>query len=144
MNFLLSDMPALLTAVTTVTGVPGAFINAIITSTTSNIYSLIEKIQATPPSDVTELISSLDIEVTLRVFELFLLEINKPTDSQKVCLQEIHSVILSIKEELEKIHFRMNYNSDLYFLSSIRSYRFTNCIIRLKIISPSLNEDGDY
>lgn len=103
-----------------------------ITSTISHVYDVLTKLSSLETNEgVIKQIEELDIKFLIQVFELFVNELKNLSESQKLCLDEIHSIILSIKDELNKINERIEYNKSLYVLVKFRSYRFQNCIKRL-------------
>jgi hypothetical protein len=68
---------------------------------------------------------------------LFLSELSKKYNPNKYdetycfCITSIQESIKEISDEMEKIHYRMQYNDNLWFGSSIRAYKFHNSKIRL-------------
>jgi hypothetical protein len=109
-----------------------------ITTTINGIYTINDVIKnntATGAKEVEQIMKELDIEVKLKIIQLFLNEL-KITDETsytiKYCIYEIKKIITSIETEIKTIHERLKYNNSLWFGVTIRSYKFHNCKIRIE------------
>lgn len=109
-----------------------------VTSAASGVYSVSSTIMqstAIGAEEVKQIIRDTDLEVKIKTAQLMLLELKINEDSPntiKYCIQSIRDAIKEIGEELDQIHFRMQYNSKLWFGSSVRAYRFHNNKARLQ------------
>jgi hypothetical protein len=109
-----------------------------VTSAASGVYSVSSTIMqstAIGAEEVKQIIRDTDLEVKIKTAQLMLLELKIKDDSPntiKYCIQSIRNSIKDIGEELDQIHFRMQYNSKLWFGTSVRAYRFHNNKIRLQ------------
>jgi hypothetical protein len=107
------------------------------TSTASSVCALILNIRKTTYNgtvDVKRIIKDTDVEVRVKTVQLLLQEIQLSESSPVTlhyCIQQIHIVIQEIADELERIYFRMRYNSNLWFGHPFRAYKFHNCKARL-------------
>lgn len=108
------------------------------TSATNNLYTLCSNISettSTKANDIKQIIKEHDLEVRIKMIQFLLYEINVNENSPctlNYCINSIRCAIKDISTELEKIQFRMQYNNNLWFGSSIRAYGFKNCKLRLK------------
>jgi hypothetical protein len=108
-----------------------------ITSTANGIYSLstnIKNATSIGAKEVKQIIKETDLEVNIKTIQFLLCEIKLTENSPytlQYCIQSIRDCIKDISEELEKIHYRMQYNDNLWYGQSLRSYKFHNCRERL-------------
>lgn len=106
-----------------------------VTGTTQNIYALIGRMTQSNMCDINKIIQETDLEMTIRVLECLVSEIKLDEKSPvtiNICLKGIHSAVKDIEGELEKIKYRLEYNKNIWVLSSFRSFKFQNCSSRLK------------
>jgi hypothetical protein len=109
-----------------------------LTSAINGIYTLrgnISNISSIGASNIKYMIKSTDLEFKLKSVQLLLFELkisDKTSYSVKYCITSIKETIDEIASELTKIHWRLQYNDNLWFGSRVRAYRFNNCIERLK------------
>ncbi len=108
-----------------------------IAGTTNGIYTMISNIArstANGSEEIRQIIRTTDLEVKVKTIQYMLQEIkideNSPHTLQ-YCIRSIRNAINEISHELEKIHYRMQYNDNLWVGSTFRSYRFHNSRIRL-------------
>lgn len=110
-----------------------------ITSAINGVYTLSGNISNSTnsgASQVKQMIKSTDLEFRLKAVQIMLFELKlteKTTYSVKYCVASIKEIIEEIATELTKIHYRLQYNDNIWFGSTIRAYGFHNCIERLKI-----------
>lgn len=108
------------------------------TNATNNLYTLctnISETTSTKANDLKHIIKENDLEVRIKIIQYLLCEINVNDNSPctlNYCIGSIKSAIKDISNELEKIHYRIQYNNNLWFGSSVRAYGFKNCKLRLK------------
>ena len=108
-----------------------------ITTTINGVHTIKETIKnntSTGATAVKQIIKESDVEVKLKTMYLFLCEIqitNKTPYTIIYCINEIKKLINDIKNELDVIKHRLHYNNNLWIGSTIRSYKFHNCKIRL-------------
>ena len=57
---------------------------------------------------------------------------NETPTSLYYCISKIYDAIKDISDELSKINYRIQYNHNLWFGSSLRAYGFKNCYNRLE------------
>lgn len=127
MNFLLGALGANLT-LGLISGVTSAA-NGVYTLTSNIISST-----ATGANEVRQIIKETDLEVKIRTVQFLLCEVKVNSDSPytlQYCVQCIKDVIKDISDELETIHYRMQYNDNIWLGSTVRAYRFHNCKARL-------------
>jgi hypothetical protein len=106
-----------------------------ITSTTNGIYSLADRLSKSEAEEVKHLIRESDMEMTVRVIQCIISEIQIDKYSPvtlNLCIKSIYQSIKEIESELEKIHYRLQYNDNLWVGKSVRGYGFQNCCKRLK------------
>jgi len=108
-----------------------------ITAASNGIYTLVNNISESTASgalEVKNIIKESDVEVKIKSVRYFLceLKVNENTPkSVQYCIQSIDESIKEIVKELEQIHYRMQYNSNLWFGSTVRSFKFHNSRARL-------------
>ncbi len=108
-----------------------------ITTTINGIYTINDVIKnntSTGAKEVEQIMKEIDIEVKLKIIQLFLNELNITDETSytiKYCVYEIKKIIGDIDTELNIIRERLKYNNKLWVGASIRSYKFHNCKIRL-------------
>jgi len=109
-----------------------------VTSTANGVFTLCSNIinnTTNGAAEVKAMIKDLDLAYKVKSAQYFLCELKISDQSPYTILysiQAIRDVIHEISEELEKIHYRLQYNDNLWFGSTIRCYRFHNCNDRLK------------
>jgi hypothetical protein len=81
-------------------------------------------------------LENTDIEATINVINLFIIEldnINSNTPSSLMqCIKNIHQTINDVEDELTKIKTRLEYNKSIKFFSYFRTYGFQNSMKRIK------------
>jgi hypothetical protein len=108
-----------------------------IASATNGVYSLagnIARSTANGANEVKQIIKESDLEVKVKTVQFLLCEIKIDEMSPYTllyCVESIKDAIQDIAEELEKIHYRMQYNNNLWIGLSFRAYKFHNCRTRL-------------
>jgi len=108
-----------------------------IAGTTNGIYTMISNIArstANGSDEIRQIIKDTDLEVKVKTIQYMLQEIKIDEASPhtlQYCVRSIRDAINEISQELEKIHYRMQYNDNLWVGATFRSYRFHNCRIRL-------------
>lgn len=110
-----------------------------IASSAGSILKLVTNITGSSTNGVIEIkkvIKDSDLEVKINTIQLLMREIKINKNSPYTILYCVHSIrnaIHEIDEELGTIFYRMQYNNNLWFGSSFRSYKFNNCKERLII-----------
>lgn len=103
-------------------------------TTMSNVYTLVCSLSK-QPSQVTELLHKSDIVNTIKVIEQYVKDLQSSdmfhSRTMTLCLESLNEVILQIKNELDRIQFKMKYNEKIWFLSSVRKYNFRSSCERL-------------
>lgn len=103
-----------------------------VTSAANGVYTLSSTILQSTSSGVEEvkqIIRETDLEVKIKTTQLMLCELKvneKSPNTVKYCIQAIRDAIKEIAEELDQIHYRMQYNSNLWIGSSVRAFKFHN------------------
>lgn len=117
-----------------------------ITTTINGVYTIKDVIKSnttTGSKEVEQIMKDIDIEVKLKIIQLFLSEL-KITDSTPntivYCMNEIKNIITDIEKELNIINERLQYNRCLWIGSSIRAYKFHNCKTRLENYFKNLDQ----
>jgi len=127
MNFVIGAIGANFT-LGLISGISGAV---------TSVYSLVSTIMqrtANGAEEIKDVIQKIDVESKIRTAQFLLCELSITEDTPYTvlyCVQEIDSAIKEIIDELDKIHYRMQYNNNLWVGSSVRSYKFQNCAKRL-------------
>lgn len=109
-----------------------------ITTTINGIYTIKDVISNTTTigsKEVEHIMKEIDIEVRLKIIQMFLNELKITNDTPNTiqyCIQEIKNIINEIDKELNIIRERLYYNSKLWIGLSVRSYKFHNCKKRLE------------
>jgi hypothetical protein len=125
MNILIGALGANLTI---------GFISSI-TSATTGICSVVDRIRQSSAVDIKRVIDELDIELTVKMIQCMISEINLDQHSPatlQVCLKGLIDCLKEITDELAKICYRLQYNESLWLGQSIRGYGFENCHARLR------------
>lgn len=128
MNFILAGIT---------TSVALSTISAV-TAASNGMYTLIGNVVKSTSTGATEiklLIQRNDLEMRIRMIQFILSELYIDDDSPyslRYCISKIYDAIKDISDELSKIHYRMQYNDNLWFGSSVRAYGFRNCQTRLE------------
>lgn len=117
-----------------------------ITTTINGVYTIKDVIKSnttTGSKEVEQIMKDIDIEVKLKIIQLFLSEL-KITDSTPntivYCMNEIKNIITDIEKELNIINERLQYNRCLWIGSAIRAYKFHNCKTRLENYFKNLDQ----
>lgn len=117
-----------------------------ITTTINGVYTIKDVIKSnttTGSKEVEQIMKDIDIEVKLKIIQLFLSEL-KITDSTPntivYCMNEIKNIIMDIEKELNIINERLRYNRCLWIGSAIRAYKFHNCKTRLENYFKNLDQ----
>lgn len=109
-----------------------------VTSSINGVYTLSSNIVNSTSSgakEIKQIIVETDLEVKINHVHMFLKELKLTSSTPyniQYYLHAINDAINDIAQELEKIHYRMQYNDNLWIGSSVRSYKFHNCKIRLQ------------
>lgn len=131
MNILLGALGANLTL-----GVIATVTSTI--KTANGVFTLSKNIVNSTTSganEVRQIIKDLDLEFKIKTTQYFLCELKISKDSPYTilyCIQAIRDAINDIAEELEKIHYRLQYNDNVWFGTTIRAYKFDNCKGRIQ------------
>jgi hypothetical protein len=125
-------------------GLDGALgcINAF-TNTTSNIYLLIKKFSTLPESQsVTEYIRETDLELKLKLLDCVVRSIDTRhnTEALELSIYSLKQCIAEMNSVLEDIDHRLQYNTSLWLIRSVRSYGFTDLYDKLKLHSQILDD----
>ncbi len=118
-----------------------------ITTISASIYNLIGHIKVTKNTHYTELIKMLDrtdIEATILLLQTIILDIsNLPHDKYfnnnkfiLIALNNVKEIITQIEQELHDIKEKINYNTNLYLMSNLRSY---DLLANLEIIENKIS-----
>jgi len=117
-----------------------------ITTTINGIYTIKDVINTTTTigsKEVEQIMKEIDIDVKLKIIQMFLNELKITDDTPNTilyCIQEIKKIINNIEKELNVIRERLHYNSKLWVGTSIRSYKFHNCKKRLELYFRNLDQ----
>ena len=120
-----------------------------VTTAVNGVYTLSSNIMhstASGANGVKHIIKETDLDVKVKTAQLMLCEltINESTPyTIRYTIQTIRDAIKDIGSELEKIYYRMQYNDNLWFGVTIRSYRFHNCGTRLHSLLKNLESRCD-
>ena len=108
-----------------------------VTSAANSMYTFCKTVSKSTSSGATEvrrIIKETDLEFKVKHAQSLLCELkiseNTP-HTLRQCVRAIHDSIKDISGELDKIHYRMQYNDNIWIAGSIRSYNFHNCKTRL-------------
>lgn len=127
MNFIIGAIGANLT-LSLISGITNAA-NGVYTLSSTILHSTANGAEA-----VKQIIRETDLEVKIKTTQLMLCELNineKSPNTVRYCVQAIRDSIKEIADELDQIHYRMQYNSNLWVGSTIRSFKFHNNKCRL-------------
>lgn len=108
-----------------------------ITSAVNGMYTFcgtIAKSTSSGAGEVRRIISETDLEFKVKHAQSLLCELKvdeKTPYTIQQCVKAIYEAIKDVSGELDKIHYRMQYNDSLWIGSRIRSYGFHNCRMRL-------------
>jgi hypothetical protein len=108
-----------------------------VASAASGVYTVSSSIMQSTSSGAEEIkqaIKDSDLVNKIRTSYSIVHEIvitDKTPNTVKLCINSIRDVIEEISEELGQIRYRMQYNSNLWIGSAVRSYKFHNNIKRL-------------
>lgn len=108
-----------------------------VTSAANGVYTLIGNIYQSTSSgsyEIKKLIRESDLENKVKAIQLLLNELTIDDNTPQTlifCLQTIKDSIKDITEELERIHYRITYNNNLWFSIPVRRFKFDNCKDRL-------------
>lgn len=108
-----------------------------VTSAANGVYTLSSTIlqsTASGAEEVKQIIRETDLEVKIKTTQLMLCELKineKSPNTVRYCVQAIRDAIKEIADELDQIHYRMQYNSNLWVGSSVRAFKFHNNKSRL-------------
>ena len=103
-----------------------------VTSAANGVYTLSSTILQSTSSGAEEvklIIRETDLEVKIKTTQLILCELKiseQSPNTVRYCVQAIRDAIKEIAEELDQIHYRMQYNSNLWVGSSVRAFKFHN------------------
>jgi hypothetical protein len=115
-----------------------------LTSTTSNIYSLIRKFHASEETpNITLYIKETDLEQKLQLLECIIksIDINRHhTDALSISINNLKHCISDMDAVLKETDKRLEYNKTVWVLKSIRNYGFTDMYEKLKLHSRTLDE----
>jgi hypothetical protein len=109
-----------------------------LSETVKSAYNLISTIMqrtSNGAEEIKQFIQKIDVENKIKTAQFLLHEIEITENTPNTimyCIQSIDEAIKEIVDELDKIYNRMQYNSNLWVGSSIRSYKFQNCMLRLQ------------
>ena len=104
-----------------------------ITTISKNVYNLLDLSKNTHTSELILLLERTDIKTTIMLLQSVLTELlenqNKIMNKSIVmAIDNVKEIIQLIETELTDIHKKIEYNSTLYIMSSMRSY---DCNINL-------------
>ena len=104
-----------------------------ITTISKNVYNLLDLSKNTHTSELILLLERTDIKTTIMLLQSVLTELlenqNKIMNKSIVmAIDNVKEIIQMIETELTDIHKKIEYNSTLYIMSSMRSY---DCNINL-------------
>jgi hypothetical protein len=108
-----------------------------VTSAVNGVFTFcttISKSASSGAEEVKHIIKETDLEVRVKHAQSLLCELKldeKSPYTLQQCVQSIYDSIKEISDELDKIHYRMQYNDNLWFGSPVRAYKFHNCRARL-------------
>jgi hypothetical protein len=106
-----------------------------LTNTIRSIYDLILSIN-NESKQIEQLIIKSDIKVIIETLELYINEIDTDllhtSKTLTFSLKNLHDIIDTIKTELERIHYKIQYNKNVYLLYSIRAYGFNSSFERME------------
>lgn len=92
--------------------------------------------------DIKLILDELDIEATLQVLHVFILELNIDdiqTNTFSQALDNLKNVIIEIEENFKQIKYRYDYNNSLW-ISYYRLYTFDDIICKLKTLRIKLDK----
>jgi tRNA U34 5-carboxymethylaminomethyl modifying GTPase MnmE/TrmE len=110
-----------------------------ITTLSSNIFTLVGYLRLTKSTynkDIITILNKTDIEATIKLLQTIISEIPEYYNSSLSvveALKNVQEIIGSIEDELKEIHKKITYNSNLYLLSSWRSYDCKNNLDSIEI-----------
>lgn len=117
-----------------------------VSGTATSVYTLISTIKQRTNNgaeEIKQIIQETDLEGKIKTTQFFLSEIkidNNTPYTVIYCANLINDAIVSIVDELNKIYQRMQYNNNIWIGSSVRAYKFHNCMLRLKARLDTLEE----
>lgn len=126
-------------------------INSIV-SLSTNIFGLVSHIKLTNNAHYDETIKVLnktDIEATITLLQTIILDISEKEHFANnkiiiIALQHVKDCIANIEAELNIIKERIAYNSNIYLLSSMRSYDLLPHLNSIELHSAVLDKRCDY
>jgi hypothetical protein len=108
-----------------------------VTSAANGVYTLSSTIlhsTSNGAEEIKQIIRETDLEVKIKTTQLLLCELkisDKSPNTVKYCVHAIHDAIREIADELDQVYYRMQYNSNLWVGSTVRSFKFHNNKSRL-------------
>lgn len=106
-----------------------------LTTTITSLYTLSKALYKNSSNDkiddIIDIITKSDIENDINIVKNLIETTEKHNDIIDLCIKNLNDVMNQIKDELDKINYRVKYNEKLWIKTSITKYDFTNCKKRL-------------
>lgn len=109
-----------------------------VTSAVNGMFTLCKTISSSTSSgaeEVKHIIKETGLEFKIGYAQSLVCELKKEEDlpfTIHQCVKSINDAIKDISDEMFVIHYRMQYNDNLRFGSTLRAYKFHNCKARLE------------
>ena len=81
--------------------------------------------------NIEEILESEDVETKVHMISAFLKRLETTDQSIQEQTKSVEQAIQQVQEEVIKIHSRLQYNQRIWFVSSLRCYKFEHCEDRL-------------
>lgn len=117
-----------------------------VTSSANGIQSMISNIYSyTTYPNVVNALRRLDIEASIRILDNLICELDVSNKNNTIneCINLLKEIILEIERELGDIHAKLAYNRSIYWLSYVRSYKFTSSIQNLEMLKAQLDNRAE-
>ena len=113
-----------------------------ISSLSNNVFTLLNHITSisisntTHQTEIIKILSKTDVEANIKLLHAIILEIPPSYNSSSIiiALENIKDIISKIDMELQSIHDKIAYNSNIYILSNIRSYDCKSNLDKIEIL----------
>jgi len=106
-----------------------------LTTTITSLYTLSSALYRNTSNenidDIVDIINKSDIENDINIVKNVIEKIDKHNETIDLCIKNLNEIMTEIKDELEKIHYRIKYNEKLWIKNSLTKYDFTNSKKRL-------------